>query len=85
MNHGIKHLELLTDLYEFTMAHSFITSFHEEIDAFRAFAKAFGDKTVLLIDTYDTLTGAEKAVEVGREMVQSGRKLKGVRTRAVPA
>jgi nicotinate phosphoribosyltransferase len=62
-----------------TMAHSFVTSFKEEIDAFRTFAGAFGDQTVLLIDTYDTLTGAEKAVEVGREMARKGRKLKGVR------
>jgi nicotinate phosphoribosyltransferase len=62
-----------------TMAHSFITSFKEEIDAFRAFAEAFGDETVLLIDTYDTVSGAEKAVEVAREMKQNGRKLRGVR------
>ena len=62
-----------------TMAHSFVTSFKEEIDAFRAFAESFGDETVLLIDTYDTLTGAEKAIEVAREMAQRGRKLKGVR------
>lgn len=62
-----------------TMAHSFVTSFKEEIDAFRAFAEAFGDNTVLLIDTYDTVTGAEKAVEVAEEMARNGRKLKGVR------
>jgi nicotinate phosphoribosyltransferase len=62
-----------------TMAHSFITSFPEEIDAFRAFAEAFGDQTVLLIDTYDTLAGAGKAVKVAKEMAQRGRKLKGVR------
>ena len=62
-----------------TMAHSFITSFKEEIDAFRAFAGTFGDQTVLLIDTYDTLAGAEKAVKVGTEMAQRGGKLKGVR------
>jgi len=62
-----------------TMAHSFITSFKEETDAFRAYAAAFGDETVLLIDTYDTVTGAEKAIEVAREMRQNGRRLKGVR------
>ncbi|MEJ2728234.1 MAG: nicotinate phosphoribosyltransferase [Deltaproteobacteria bacterium] len=62
-----------------TMAHSFITSFREEMDAFRAFAEAFGDETVLLIDTYDTMTGAEKAIEVAREMRRNGRRLKGVR------
>jgi nicotinate phosphoribosyltransferase len=62
-----------------TMAHSFVTSFKEEIEAFRAFAEAFGDKTVLLIDTYDTVTGAEKAVEVAQDMALKGRKLRGVR------
>lgn len=62
-----------------TMAHSFITSFKEEIDAFRAFAEIFGDRTVLLIDTYETITGAQKAVEVAREMKEKGQKLRGVR------
>ena len=62
-----------------TMAHSFIISFKEEMDAFRAFAEAFGSETVLLIDTYDTVTGAEKAIEVAQEMRQDGRRLKGVR------
>jgi nicotinate phosphoribosyltransferase len=62
-----------------TMAHSFITSYKEEIDAFRAFAEVFGNNTVLLIDTYDTLKGAEKAVQVANEMDARSRKLKGVR------
>jgi len=62
-----------------TMAHSFVMSFEEEIESFRAFARTFGDQTVLLIDTYDTLTGAEKAVEVAREMKSRGRSLRGVR------
>jgi len=62
-----------------TMAHSFITSFDSEIDAFRAFADIFGDRTVLLIDTYDTLVGAEKAVTVARELKKEGRRLRGVR------
>jgi nicotinate phosphoribosyltransferase len=62
-----------------TMAHSFITCFKEEIDAFRAFADTFPDNTVLLIDTYDTVTGAQKAMEVAEEMAAEGKKLKGVR------
>jgi nicotinate phosphoribosyltransferase len=62
-----------------TMAHSFVTSFEEEIDAFRTFARTFGDRTVLLIDTYDTLVGAEKAVVVAKELVEGGRRLRGVR------
>ena len=62
-----------------TMAHSFVTSFEEEIDAFRTFARTFGDRTVLLIDTYDTLAGAENAVVVAKELVARGRRLRGVR------
>lgn len=62
-----------------TMAHSFITSFQQEIDAFRAFAETFPTSTVLLIDTYDTVAGAEKAARVGREMLERGEHLRGVR------
>jgi len=62
-----------------TMAHSFITSFEEEIDAFHAFAETFPDNTVLLIDTYDTAAGARKAVEVAKEMKRRGKALRGVR------
>lgn len=62
-----------------TMAHSFVTSFEEEIDAFRAFASTFPDNTVLLIDTYDTVEGARKAAVVAKEMLERGNKLRGVR------
>ncbi len=62
-----------------TMAHSFVTSFKREIDAFRAFAEMFPENTVLLIDTYDTVIGAHKAAIVGKEMIEKGKRLKGVR------
>jgi nicotinate phosphoribosyltransferase len=62
-----------------TMAHSFVTSFEEEIEAFRAFSRTFPDNTVLLIDTYDDLQGAAKAIEVAKEMAARGEKLRGVR------
>ena len=62
-----------------TMAHSYVESFEREIDSFRAFAKSFPDNTVLLIDTYDTLLGARKAVTVAREMQQVGKSLRAVR------
>ncbi|MGD9271087.1 MAG: nicotinate phosphoribosyltransferase [Syntrophobacterales bacterium] len=62
-----------------TMAHSYVESFDREIDSFRAFAKSFPDNTVLLIDTYDTLAGARKAVTVAREMRQAGKSLRAVR------
>jgi nicotinate phosphoribosyltransferase len=62
-----------------TMAHSFIMSYPEEIDAFRAFAKTFPNKSTLLIDTYDDLAGAEKAATVAKELEKTGHKLGGVR------
>ncbi len=62
-----------------TMAHSYVTSFEEEIEAFRAFSRTFPNNTVLLIDTYDTVEGARKAAEVAKEMAARGRKLAGVR------
>jgi nicotinate phosphoribosyltransferase len=62
-----------------TLAHSFVQAFESEIEAFRAFVRLFPDNSVLLIDTYDTLEGARRAVRVGREMAQEGKKLRGVR------
>jgi nicotinate phosphoribosyltransferase len=62
-----------------TMAHSFVSSFDHEIDAFRSFVATFPDNSILLIDTYDTPAGARKAVEVAREMAARGERLRGVR------
>src|SRR6056297_1145895 len=62
-----------------TMAHSFVTAFDTELEAFRAFVETYPDNSVLLIDTYDTLKGAENAVVIGREMAEKGRQLIGVR------
>jgi nicotinate phosphoribosyltransferase len=62
-----------------TMAHSFVTAFDDELEAFRAYARAFPDSAVLLIDSYDTLEGASKAVTVARELGAQGHALAGVR------
>jgi len=62
-----------------TMAHSFVTAFDTEIAAFRAFAASYPNSSVFLIDTYDTLQGAENAVKVAMEMAERGQRLVGVR------
>ena len=62
-----------------TMAHSYVTSFEHESDAFRAYAESFPDDTVLLIDTYDTIAAAHKAATVGHEMEERGHRLRAVR------
>ena len=62
-----------------TMAHSYITSFPEEIEAFRVFAQNFPKITTLLIDTYDDVIGARKAAQVAKELSARGEHLRSVR------
>lgn len=62
-----------------TMAHSWIMSFENEVEAFRAFAELYPDNAIFLIDTYDTLTsGIDSAIKVGLEMKKKGKRI-GVR------
>lgn len=58
-----------------TMAHSWVMLFPNELDAFRAWCKAYPEGTTLLIDTYDVDRGARNACQVVRE----GAALKAVR------
>jgi nicotinate phosphoribosyltransferase len=62
-----------------THAHSFVMSFPQELDAFRAYAKVFPNTPTLLIDTYDTLQGARNAAIVAKELEKQGKKLGAVR------
>jgi len=62
-----------------TMAHSFVMFFDKEIEAFKAFAKTFPKTSLLLIDTFDDLAGAEKAAIVAKELKEKGHRLRGVR------
>src|ERR687891_1019162 len=62
-----------------TMAHSYVEAFPSEIEAFRAFAEDFPDRVVLLVDTYDTARGVEKAIDIAREMADRGGTLAGIR------
>ncbi|MGH9229753.1 MAG: nicotinate phosphoribosyltransferase [Acidimicrobiales bacterium] len=62
-----------------TMAHSFVMSFDDERDAFRAYARSFPQHSVLLIDTYDTVGGARHAAEVAQELAGEGIRVSAVR------
>lgn len=63
-----------------TMAHSFIQSYEDELEAFRDFAESHPENTILLVDTYDTLrSGVPNAIKVAKEMESRGKKLKGIR------
>ena len=51
-----------------TMAHSYVEAFPSEVDAFRAFASDFPQRTTFLVDTYDTLKGVRAAIDVIHEL-----------------
>lgn len=56
-----------------THAHSWIMSFHNEIDAFRNYAELYPDACLLLVDTYDTLkSGIPHAIQVFDELKAKG-------------
>ena len=65
--------------YSGTMPHKFIQERKSELEAFREYAESFPDDAVLLIDTYNTLKGAQNACIVGNELRKKGYDLKGVR------
>ena len=63
-----------------THAHSWVMSFSEEIEAFRAYAKLNPDTCLLLVDTYDTLkSGVPNAIKVFDELKANGHKPLGIR------
>ncbi|MEE9212535.1 MAG: nicotinate phosphoribosyltransferase [Phycisphaeraceae bacterium] len=50
-----------------TMAHSYIQAHDDELAAFAAFAGMY-PQTTLLVDTYDTIEGVRKVVELSRRL-----------------
>ncbi len=63
-----------------THAHSWVQAFPDELTAFRAYADAFPDSTILLVDTYNTLkNGVKNAITVAHELRAKGHELCGVR------
>lgn len=63
-----------------THAHSWVMAFPDELTAFRAYAGTFPEGSVLLVDTFDTLTsGIPHAIAVARELRAKGHELRGIR------
>ena len=62
-----------------THAHAWVMSFGDELEAFRAYAKAFPTNCVLLVDTYDVEQGVRNAITVGLEMRERGERLTAIR------
>ena len=62
-----------------TMAHAWVMSFPTEEEAFEQYAAIYPDKSVFLIDTYNTLgSGIDAAIKVGKKLQAQGKNF-GVR------
>jgi nicotinate phosphoribosyltransferase len=62
-----------------THAHSWVMAFESEVQAFEAWATAMPGSAVLLVDTYDSVSGVRRAIDVGRQLRAAGFELAGVR------
>ena len=64
-----------------TMAHSWVQMFPSELEAFRAYARTYPDKCILLVDTYNVLkSGVPNAIKVFKEeVVPRGYRPQGIR------
>lgn len=63
-----------------THAHSWVMSFPDELEAFRAYAEIFPTNCMLLVDTYDTLgSGMPNAIKVFGELRARGYEPVGIR------
>lgn len=55
-----------------TMAHSYVQAFPDECAAFEAFAADFPSSAVFLVDTYDSLTGVDRAIATAKLLPSPG-------------
>ena len=62
-----------------THAHSWVMSFDTELEAFEAYARVMPGNCIFLVDTYDTLAGVEKAIQVAKQLTGRGYHMLGIR------
>lgn len=62
-----------------THAHSWVQSFATQQEAFDRWGATAPNNCVLLVDTYDTLTGVREAIRTARRLVAAGHRFGGIR------
>jgi nicotinate phosphoribosyltransferase len=62
-----------------THAHSWVTAFDDEMQAFAAYANVMPDNCILLVDTFNTIEGVKHAINVGKKLRAEGADLLGIR------
>ena len=62
-----------------TQAHSWIMFFESEREAFEKYARAIPNNCVFLVDTYNSLDGVRRAIEVAKQLRKDQHEMIGVR------
>lgn len=62
-----------------THAHSWVTAFSNELDAFQAYAEVMPHNCILLVDTFNTIEGVKNAIKIGKRLRSEGSDLLGIR------
>jgi nicotinate phosphoribosyltransferase len=62
-----------------THAHAWIMAFDDEREAFQTYTSVLPQNCIFLVDTYNTLEGVKRAMQVGKWMQERGQKMFGIR------
>lgn len=62
-----------------THAHSWVTVFANEKQAFSAYAEVMPESGVFLVDTFDSVQGVKNAIAIGKQLRNKGFDLRGIR------
>ncbi len=62
-----------------THSHSWVMTFDDEQESFEAYADALPSNCVFLVDTYNTIEGVKKAIAVGHQLKEKGKRMLGIR------
>lgn len=62
-----------------THAHSWVMAFDDEEESFAQYARAMPNNCLFLVDTYDTIEGVKKAINVARQLRKNDHELVGIR------
>lgn len=62
-----------------THAHSWVTAFNNELEAFQAYASILPEDCVLLVDTFNTLEGVQHAIKIGNDLKNISEELTAIR------
>ncbi len=62
-----------------THSHSWVMVFDDEEQSFSSYADAFPTNCLFLVDTYNTLAGVSRAIDIGKKLRQKGHEILGIR------